>query len=194
MENQSSQRIHMLDVIRGTAIILVVLYHFLYNLEWLFSMHISAFHTEVANFLHFCLLATIITVSGICTGFSRNIFRRGSMLLIAGTVITMFTSVFLPDQQIVFGVLSFFGTMMILYGFVGKYLQKLRGRLSLPEAFSLRSHLKISQTKELFTCCLQIFLFPKRSALPHIFIPSELSVWTSIPRTISRFFRGDLFS
>lgn len=125
MENQSSQRIHMLDVIRGTAIILVVLYHFLYNLEWLFSMHISAFHTEVANFLHFCLLATIITVSGICTGFSRNIFRRGSMLLIAGTVITMFTSVFLPDQQIVFGVLSFFGTMMILYGFVGKYLQKL---------------------------------------------------------------------
>lgn len=125
MENQTSRRIHMLDVIRGAAIILVVVYHLLYNLEWIFSLHIPAFHTGFADFLHFCLLATIIIVSGMCTGFSRNIFRRGSLLLVAGTAITMFTSVFLPGQQIVFGVLSFFGTMMILYGFIGKYLKKL---------------------------------------------------------------------
>lgn len=123
MEKQ--KRIHMLDVIRGTAIILVVIYHFLYNLEWIFSLYIPVFHTEIADFLHFCLLATIIGVSGICTGFSRNIFRRGSLLLVAGTAITMFTSVFLPSQRIVFGVLSFFGTMMILYGFAGEYLKKL---------------------------------------------------------------------
>ena len=115
MEFNRSNRIYFLDVLRGAAILYVVLYHLLYDLEFILDWTIPFFHSVAMEAVHFFFLAVLIGVSGISTAFSRNIFRRGSMLYLLGMVITLVTSLFLPENLIVFGILSFLGLMMLLY-------------------------------------------------------------------------------
>lgn len=119
-----TKRIAALDTLRGAAIIFVVVYHLLYDLV-IFGADIGFFYSEAMEAVHFFFLAVLMCVSGICTAFSRNIFKRGAVIYLLGEGITVVTSLLMPSERIVFGVLSFFGLMMLIYGVCKPALDKL---------------------------------------------------------------------
>lgn len=129
MENTTTEfgrkkRVAALDTLRGAAIIFVVVYHLLYDLS-VFGVNLPFFYSRTMEIIHFVFLAILMSVSGICTAFSRNIFKRGAVIYLLGEGITLVTSLLLPSERIVFGVLSFFGMMMLIYGVCKPVLDKL---------------------------------------------------------------------
>ncbi len=120
-----NNRAEFLDLLRGFAIIYVMLYHLLYDLIFFGGMELPFFFTDWWETIHQLFLIVLFGVSGICAGFSKNVLRRGATLFLMGEALTIATAVFMPDNIIVFGVLSCFGAIMLIYGVISPMLKKL---------------------------------------------------------------------
>jgi len=107
-------RYHLLDAIRAFALIGMIIYHTFYDLDQIFNVTISWFHNTYTHYWQQINSGVFIYLSGICAHFSRNLFKRGAKVFFWGAVISLFTTVFMPDNQIYYGILTFLGTMMIL--------------------------------------------------------------------------------
>lgn len=117
-------RVEILDMLRGAAIIFVMVYHLMYDLVYFAGRDIPFFFSEKMEIIHNVFLVILFFVSGICAGFSQNIFRRGAEIFLLGGLLTLGTAAFSPENTIVFGVLSCFGSMMLIYGIISPYLQR----------------------------------------------------------------------
>ncbi len=120
-----NNRAGLLDTLRGFAILYVMLYHLLYDLIFFGGVSIPFFFTGVWETIHQFFLVILFAVSGVCAGMSKNVLKRGAELYLLGSALTVFTAVFLPDEVIVFGVLSCFGTIMLIYGVLAPIFKKL---------------------------------------------------------------------
>lgn len=126
--SEKKSRIALLDILRGTVMVYMILYHTTYDLKFLYGREIPALITPGNTFfeyLHTFFLWLLFAVSGICAGFSRNSLKRGVLLYIVGWLITAFTSLFMPSQIIVFGALSCFGACMVLTDLIKPLLNKI---------------------------------------------------------------------
>ena len=118
-------RVGLLDLLRGFAIIFVMVYHLLYDLIFFHRMDIPFFFSETMDIIHNFFLVILFSVSGVCAGFSRNTVRRGAVLFLLGELLTLVTAAFVPDNLIVFGVLSCFGMIMLIYGVTESFFKRL---------------------------------------------------------------------
>ena len=118
-------RAEFLDLLRGFAIIYVMLYHLLYDLIFFGRMDIPFFFTDWWEAVHQLFLIILFGISGVCAGFSKNVLKRGATLFLMGEALTIATSLLMPDNIIVFGVLSCFGAIMLIYGVISPLLKKL---------------------------------------------------------------------
>ena len=118
-------RAKVLDLLRGVAIIYVMLYHLLYDLIFFGGINIPFFFTEGWEIIHQFFLVILFGVSGACAGFSKNVLKRGATLFLMGEALTIATALFMPDNIIVFGVLSCFGAIMLIYGVISPVLKKI---------------------------------------------------------------------
>ncbi|MBQ8787738.1 MAG: DUF1624 domain-containing protein [Oscillospiraceae bacterium] len=118
-------RAEFLDFLRGFAIIYVMLYHLLYDLIFFGGINMPFFFTGWWEAVHQLFLIILFGVSGVCAGFSRNVLKRGATLFLMGEALTIATSIFMPDNIIVFGVLSCFGTIMLIYGVISPLLKRM---------------------------------------------------------------------
>ncbi len=118
-------RVGILDTLRGTAIIFVMIYHLLYDLIFFAGKDIPFFFSEGMDMIHNFFLTVLFLVSGICAGFSGHVLKRGAELFLMGEILTLATAAFFPDELIVFGVLSCFGMSMLIYGIISPVMKKL---------------------------------------------------------------------
>lgn len=126
--SEKFKRIPAPDILRGGAMILVMLYHLLYDLRFFYGVSLPYWltpHKPPVEFVHICFLWVLFAVSGMCSGFSRDTVRRGAFLYIVGWLITAVTSVFMPSQLIVFGVLSCFGACMVITGLLRPLIDRI---------------------------------------------------------------------
>jgi len=132
-----SNRIEALDALRGVSILFVVFYHLIYDLIYYKGFNIPFFYSKAFGIVHSVFLAVLFLVSGCCASFSRDVIKRGAILAVLGEAITVATAIFSPENLIVFGVLSFFGISMILYGLISPALQKIPWAIVLVTAAAL---------------------------------------------------------
>lgn len=122
------KRVIMLDLLRGGAMILVVAYHLLYDLAFIVQVNLPQWltpRTPVVEAVHTGFLWVLFAVSGICSGYSRDLLRRGVWLYLAGCAVTLVTVLWIPDFRIVFGVLNCFGACMVLTALCEKVLDRI---------------------------------------------------------------------
>lgn len=119
------RRMELLDFLRGAAIIYVMLYHLLYDVVEFLGANVPFWGSAWFEGMHMFFLLTLMVVSGICTAFSRSSIKRGAALLLMGSALTIFTDIFMRSQVIVFGILTYFGVMMIIGGFLRPLLDKM---------------------------------------------------------------------
>lgn len=118
-------RVGILDLLRGFAIIFVMTYHLLYDLIFFGGVDIPFFFSDAMDIIHNFFLIILFSVSGICAGFSKNVLKRGAILFLMGEMLTLATAAFAPDNLIVFGVLSCFGSIMLIYGVISSVMEKI---------------------------------------------------------------------
>lgn len=125
MESVTKRRVLLLDEIRGFLIIMVVLYHLLYDLYVFFELDLPFFFSPPVEFLKYLGAGSFILISGIVCHYARSNFKRGLICLAFALVITVFTYFVMPDQAIYFGILHLLAVCMILYGLLKKVFDRL---------------------------------------------------------------------
>lgn len=119
------QRFDILDAWRSLAILLMLVYHFLYDLALFGVLGWERLFSTPLNLMQQFICSSFILLAGASARFSRSNLRHGLTVLAAGVVVEL--GALIGGQTIRFGVLMLLGWSMVIYHFLGKYLQKIPG-------------------------------------------------------------------
>lgn len=128
--DKSKERVYMLDILRGIAVIGMVFHHSLVSYEVIYDTTVKWLYGKAFASVQLIFVAVFLLVSGVCTHYSRNVLRRGIIVFAAGMVMTVATCFVLPamgieGMNIYFGILHMFGLSMIIYAFIKRLLCKI---------------------------------------------------------------------
>lgn len=118
-------RYHLIDALRGFALINMVLYHFLYDVFVVYSVDIKWFRYGGVIAWERFICVSFILLSGVSLHFSHHPFRRGLIINLCGLLITAVTAVAVPSQAVWFGVLNLIGCSMLICAALRKWLDKI---------------------------------------------------------------------
>lgn len=122
-------RIQSIDALRGLCILLMVAYHFFYDLVYFLGAPSWIFGNPVFDVLQPFVAGIFITLAGVSSRFSRSNVKRGIKCLIVALAVTAVT--LLMGSPVYFGILHFMGVAMILYGLTEKIWDKIPRRTAL---------------------------------------------------------------
>ena len=139
MNNKAMQkpRYNLIDILRGVAVICMIIYHTAWDLVYLFGVEIPLFRTSAAHIFQQYILWSFVIISGFCSNKGKRSVKRGAVTLGASIVLSIVTFIVMPDAPVIFGVLTFLGTAMLVTGALKKLLSKTRYYIGLPVSASL---------------------------------------------------------
>lgn len=121
-KSDQSQRFIELDILRGCALLFMIILHVFWDLDY---FGILPLNTQFYS-LNIIVPVLFFLLVGICQAVNNNKYQkqprilyyrtlqRGLWILNLGMLLTLLTSVFLPDRPILFGVLHCIGCCIIL--------------------------------------------------------------------------------
>ncbi len=130
IRKDKSKRIEILDALRGLALVLMVIHHFLYDAVEFLGAPDWLFRNAVFDFLQPLFAGLFICLSGISSQFSSSNLKRGLFTMIIAAVVSVISSVI--GLPIIFGVLHLLAVCMIFYGLTQRIWMKLPRKLLLP--------------------------------------------------------------
>lgn len=133
MQDASASRILWIDGLRGLTILSMIGYHALWDAVHRYGFACPWFDGAGAYLWQQSICWTFILLSGLCWPFSRSPLKRGLQVFAMGLVVSIVTWLFARDSFILFGVLTFIGSAMLLMIPLDKGLK----RLSLPAGLGL---------------------------------------------------------
>lgn len=119
----NKNRVGFLDELRGLSIILMVVYHFVYDLVFIHNVDFPLFYSNAVNLLRDIFAGIFIVISGISCNYSKNNLKRGIKIFLFGMALTVITYFFIEDELIVFGILHMLGISIIIYGILSKMIK-----------------------------------------------------------------------
>lgn len=122
-----SKRYGTLDFIRGVNLISMILYHACWDLNYLFNVIITGYAGVAGRLWQKSICYTFILLSGICSSIgkdSKRKIKRGFLIIVLGEIVSIVTFLVMPEDPIHFGILTFMGFAMILFGLFDKPLRK----------------------------------------------------------------------
>jgi uncharacterized membrane protein len=180
------KRSEILDLIRACAIISMICYHAVWDIVNIFNTHIQWYNGTIRYIWQQSICWLFIFLSGFCLPLGRNPLMRGIKVFIAGALVSIITVMFIPDDKIIFGILTLIGSCMILVAVFDKLLRKIPPKIGF------------------IVCCILFFLtrninrgFLGFENFNLIKLPSSLYngyLATYIGFTDSNFFSTDYFS
>ena len=132
-----SRRCALLDTLRGLTVINMVLFHALYDLVYIFGVSAPWYQGKGAFAWQQAICCTFITLSGFCAAMGKHTVRRGAVVFGLGAVVSLVTILFMPEELILFGVLTLIGSCMLLTGALKPHLKKLPAAAGTPVCFAL---------------------------------------------------------
>lgn len=117
-------RLPLLDSIRGLTLISMILYHALWDAVFLYGAEIGWYRSTAGFLWQQSICWSFILLSGFCTALGSRPFRRGWTVFGCGLIVTAVTLFVLPNEPIIFGVLTFLGSAMLLSGFAKPLLDR----------------------------------------------------------------------
>lgn len=118
-------RYALLDELRGLDLVSMMLYHACWDMMFLFGIWMDWYAGMPGRLWQQTICWVFILLSGFCAPFGRHMLRRGVTVFAAGALVTAVTLVFMPEGRVIFGVLTFLGTAMLLTGVLEPLLKKI---------------------------------------------------------------------
>ncbi len=116
-------RILWLDSWRGCAVLVMIGWHFCWDLGLLGVWPQERMFTPLAVAVRYYIVCSFVVLSGISARLSRSNLRRGLKTLGCAMVVTLVT--WIAGDPAWFGVLHLLGCCMLLYAWLGPKLEKL---------------------------------------------------------------------
>lgn len=124
MKREPKQRLHLLDALRGFLLINMIAYHGLWDLVYLFGLR-APWYVGLPGYLwQQSICWTFLLLSGFCWCFSRSPLKRGLLVFAGGAAVSLVTVLFMPENRVLFGVLTCIGSSMLLMIPAEKLLRK----------------------------------------------------------------------
>lgn len=129
------KRYRFLDHIRGVTLLSMVAYHAIWDLVYIFGMRLDWYRTEIGYVWQQSICWTFILLSGFCWSMGKSKFKRGLVVLGAGFVITIVTLLFMPENRVVFGVLTLLGVCMLIQNLFESFYRRCNSTIGMVFAF-----------------------------------------------------------
>jgi len=127
--NTSKTRYHLLDELRGFAVLCMVFYHAFYTLYFDAGLSIGKVLFDFFTPAEPYFAMFFILLSGICCQLSRSNFKRGAKLFLVSLALTGATYFLsrngLPGVEIYFGILHLLAIGMLLVSLINKLILKI---------------------------------------------------------------------
>ncbi|WP_051515101.1 heparan-alpha-glucosaminide N-acetyltransferase [Fervidicella metallireducens] len=140
-KTEENKRIWEIDFLRSIAIILMISFHIIYDINEYLGFNVS-YDRGFWFYIGKTSAVLFITISGICTGLAKNNFKRGLKILAMAMLITIATFIFDRRQYVRFGILHLLGISIILSPF---FLRLKRSTLLIISVISLSIGYKLNK-------------------------------------------------
>lgn len=125
LQNAAPHRYRSLDILRGITLLSMIGYHAMWDLVYLYGLHAPWYRSGPGYLWQQSICWTFILLSGFCWGMGKHPLKRGLTVFLGGALVTAVTVLLMPEQQIIFGILTFLGTAMLLMIPLDKLTRKL---------------------------------------------------------------------
>mgnify|MGYP002236244870 CR=1 FL=1 len=103
----------------------MMLYHACWDMMFLFGIWMDWYIGWPGRLWQQSICWVFILLSGFCVPLGHRTLKRGAQVFAAGALVTVVTLVFMPEDRVVFGVLTFLGSAMLLTGVLEPLLKKI---------------------------------------------------------------------
>lgn len=110
----SKKRYFLLDSLRGITLVSMMIYHAVWDLVYIFNCRVPWYHSDAAFIWQQSICCTFILLSGFCWSLGGKKIKRALQVIGASVLISAVTVLLMPDNKILFGVLSVIGTGMLV--------------------------------------------------------------------------------
>lgn len=125
------KRYQVVDGIRGLAILNMVAYHAMWDIVYILGIEADWYVGPVGIIWQRLICFTFILLSGFCCYMGKQPLRRGAIVFCCGALVSAATLIFTPQNRVIFGVLTFLGSAMLIAALLKKWVEKI------PPAFGL---------------------------------------------------------
>lgn len=125
MRGGRTNRYALLDSIRGIALISMILYHGIWNLVYIYGFDWSWYKGKGAWLWQQSICWTFILLSGFCWSIGKRRLKNGLMVFGGGLLVTAVTLWSMPQNRVVFGVLTCIGSCILLLIPLERFLRHL---------------------------------------------------------------------
>ena len=123
--NNTSGRYALLDELRGLDLVSMMLYHGCWDLVNLFGIQADWYYGLPGQLWQQSICWVFILLSGFCAQLGHRTLRRGAQVFGAGALVMVVTLLFMPEERVIFGILTLLGSAMLLTGLLEKLLQRI---------------------------------------------------------------------
>ena len=117
-------RVLIPDIVRGVTVVSMVLFHGMWDAVFLHGLS-SPWYSALPGYVwQQSICWSFLLVSGYCFRFDRKPAVRGAVIFGCGALISLVTVLFLPEEQILFGVLTLIGSSILLTAGLDGILRK----------------------------------------------------------------------
>ena len=124
MPTKEKVRLHLLDAFRGFLLIHMIAFHGMWNLVYLFGVSAPWYKDTPGYLWQQFICWSFILLSGFCWSMGRNPLKRGAMVFCGGIIVSLVTCLLMPENRILFGILTCIGSAMLLLIPLEKLLKK----------------------------------------------------------------------
>lgn len=121
---RSKGRYALLDELRGLTLISMMLYHGMWDLVFLIGLQAPWYIGMPGHIWQQTICWTFILLSGFCVPLGHKTVQRGAVVFGGGILVTLVTWIFMPADLVLFGILTFLGSAMMLTGLLRPLLDK----------------------------------------------------------------------
>ncbi|MDE7286287.1 MAG: DUF1624 domain-containing protein [Lachnospiraceae bacterium] len=125
-EGKKSFRYGLLDSLRGLVLISMILYHACWDLVYIFGRDWNWYTGTGAYIWQQSICWSFILLSGFCWSLGKHPVKRGSIVFAGGAVVSLVTILLMPENKVVFGVLTLIGSCMLFMAVLSKVIEKVR--------------------------------------------------------------------
>ncbi len=186
IQDTKRARYGILDTLRGLALVSMILYHSAWDLVYIFGVDWDWYRSDYAYLWQQSICWTFILLSGFCQPLGKHQFRRGLTVWIAGAIVTLVTMIAMPDNLVMFGVLTCLGTCMLLTKLLDPLLQRCKPLIGI--LFSIALFILTRNCNEGFLG----FESWKLCRLPEWFYQNHLTAYFGFPH--DEFWSTDYFA